>query len=316
MTGHFILPGAIDIPYVYRVRRVRDGGMYTLRSVDVYQASEAAGGGESPCFVATISFKRAEKAIQKWTPFQYQNVSPDHIQLEYATVLEGMRPEDHPEAPGADALWWEKEEAEFWSRDAAAFPGVETRKVDMTKYNGHVEPGGGKDGEGVSRWRQLLFYRLIQDDDDDDETQRTAAKMDLNLHAAAHLYASDKNSLFLVQRAMGYSQVRTTMASLSHTVLFHGGADSLCMIDPQTGKSKWFVQESWTSHGGDNRACHNSLLWDCDGLEDGKASRVIATTIQDGMMRFPSEGVKKVYGQAGGESWTVRDGDTKAGSKL
>src|SRR5882757_8279226 len=164
MTGYFILPGAIDIPYVYHVRKIRDGGMYCLRGVDVYQNSETAAQGTSPCFVATMSFKRSEKGVKKWVPFEHQNVAKNYITTEYRSVLETLRPEDHPEAPGADALWWEHEEEEFWSRDAAAFPGVDTRKVDMAKYNGKVEPGGGKDGEGVSRWGQLLSYSLIQDD--------------------------------------------------------------------------------------------------------------------------------------------------------
>ena len=154
MTGYFILPGAIDIPYKYRVRRVRDGGMYCLRSVDVFQDSEAAGQGRSPCFVATVSFKRSEKGIKKWAEYEHQNVPKDHIRTTYRSVLEGKSYEDHPIAPGADALWWEEEEAEEWNKAAAAFPGVETRKVDMSEYNGKVESGGGKDGEGVSRWRQ------------------------------------------------------------------------------------------------------------------------------------------------------------------
>ncbi|EXJ75121.1 uncharacterized protein A1O5_01817 [Cladophialophora psammophila CBS 110553] len=313
MTGYFILPGAIDIPYVYRVRKIRDGGMYCLRGVDVYQHSEAAAQGTSPCFVATISFKRCEKGIQKWTGYEYQEIPKDHIQKEYCSVLKGFRPEDHPLAPGADALWWEQEEEEFWSRDAAAFPGVETRKVNMARYNGKAELGGGTNGNGASRWRQLLFYRLIQDDEPSEERQEAAN--DLNLHAAAHLYASDRNSLFLIQRALGYEAVRTTMASLSHTVVFHGLADHLRMVvddDPQHhrqgGTSKWFVQESWTSNGGDNRGCHHSLLW------DHEAGRVIGTSIQDGMLRFPAELVEKAKASHATKSSLSPPAQEKAGS--
>ena len=135
---------------------------------------------------------------------------------------------------------WEEEERESWSRAAAAFPGVETRKVNMRKYNGEVEEGGGKDGEGATRWRQLIFYRIILDDDDSESAaagRRAAEPVDLNLHAAAHLYASDRNSLFLIQHAAGFQKVRTGMASLSHTVIFHQPADSLCMVDDQ-GKAQ------------------------------------------------------------------------------
>lgn len=279
MTGHFILPGAIDLPFDYRVRRIRDGGIYCLRSVDVFQQSNAAAHGDSPCFTATISFKRSEKGNRKWQPFEYQNLPKNHIDTKYHDVLDGLKPTDHPEAPSTDTLWWEELQEKSPELDKPAFPGVEMRKVDMKKYNGQVEPGGGKDGEGVSRWRQLLFYRLIQDEESDD--------VDLNLHAAAHLYASDRNSLFLIQRALGYERVVITLASLAHTVIFHGPVEDLCMVGVD-GKSKWFVQESWTSHGSENRGCHNSLLWD---YEKGK---VIATTLQDGMLRFPVDDVEQV----------------------
>ncbi|KIX08235.1 acyl-CoA thioesterase II [Rhinocladiella mackenziei CBS 650.93] len=299
MTGYFILPGAIDTPFSYRVRKLRDGGIYCLRSVDVFQESEAAARGTSPCFVATISFKRSELASKKWVGFEHQNVSKDHLKSTYASVLGGLNPENHPEAPGADALWWEEEEADAWNRTAAAFPGVETRKVDMTKYNGKIEPGGGKEGQGASRYRQLLFYRLVQDDE---PSERKQAATDLNLHAAAHLYASDKNSLFLIPRALGYERVVTTMASLSHTVVFHGLADHLRMVDGD-GESKWFVQEAWTSNSGDNRACHNSILWDYD------TGRVIGTTIQDGMIRFPRD-------PSGHVKHYERSRSEKGGSKL
>ena len=278
--------------------------MYSLRGVDVYQDSDAAAHGQTPCFTATVSFKRPETGRgKKWAEYEYQNVPKDHVGREYRDVLDGLRSEDHPLAPGADALWWEREEAEFWGRDAAAFPGVETRKVDMGRYNGHVEPGGGRDAEQTGRYRQLLFYRLIQDEESDshDGEAKVEEEHGLNLHAAAHMYASDRNSLFLIQRALGYETVRTTMASLSHTVIFHGPADRLCMVDKE-GQSKWFVQESWTSHGGDNRGCHNSSLW---SVESG---RVIGTTVQDGMLRFPAEVVRRLEK---GEKGSGRRGDSK-----
>lgn len=105
MTGHFILPGAIDTPFVYRVRRIRDGGNYCLRSVDVFQESEAAAFGKTPCFIATVSFKRPEKGSGKYKEFNHQSLPRDHITTTYRSVLDGKDFEDHPLAPGADALW-------------------------------------------------------------------------------------------------------------------------------------------------------------------------------------------------------------------
>lgn len=268
------------MPFIYRVRRVRDGGVYCLRSVDVFQGSQEAAQGAPPCFTGTVSFKRTESGNAKWRPFGHQSIPPDHVETTYRTVLDGLKPEDHPLAPGADALWWEEEEAERWGPTSVAFPGVETRKVDMAKYNGEVEAGGGKDGEGATRWRQLLFYRLILGDEGNEPVGQVVE--DLNLDAAAHLYASDKNSLFLVPRALGYERVQANMSSLSHTVVLHGLASHLRMVDEQ-GQSKWFVQESWTSQSGENRGCHNSLLWDYE------SGRLLGTTLQDGMVKFPSD---------------------------
>ncbi|KIV93603.1 acyl-CoA thioesterase II [Exophiala mesophila] len=281
VTGYFILPGEVDTPFIYRIRRVRDGGVYSLRTVDVYQETEVGGWGKSPCFIATVSFKRPENNSRKFIEFSHQHVPRDHIPTTYHSVLDGKKPEDHPLAPGADALWWEIEEREAWEKVASAFPGVETRKVNMRAYNPVVPVGGGPDGEGTSRWRQLIMYRIILDKPNPPSDPSSPPQpVDLNLHAAAHLYASDRNSLFMIQHAAGYQNVRTSMASLSHTVVFHGVADTMRMTDDQ-GNPKWFVQEAWTTHNGDKRGCHNSYLWDY------YAGRVVATTIQDGMVRFP-----------------------------
>jgi len=277
VSGYFILPGKIDTPFIYRIRRLRDGGIYSLRGVDVFQdRSAAASQTTAPCFVATVSFKRRENT-DKWVAFEHQNPPKDFLDTEYQSVLEGKNIEEHPLAPGFDALWWEGEDAEEWSRLSAVFPGVETRKVDMTKYNGTVEEGGGPDGQGASRWRQLLFYRLIIDEDGEEQDD-----VDLNLHAAAHMYAGDRNSIFLIQRALGYEQRVTPMASLSYTVVFQGPiAERLRMTDSH-GRPKWFVQESWTSHSGDNRGCHESRLIDYE------TGQLVGRTLQDGMIRVPS----------------------------
>jgi acyl-CoA thioesterase II len=292
VNGYFLLPGAIDVPYVYRVRRIRDGGIYALRSVDVYQDSDAAAQGKSPCFVGTMSFKRSETGKKQWKEYRYQDIKPDHIVTVYKDVLAGLHPGDHPLSPGADALWWEREEQHYWSQYAASFPGVECRKVYMAKYNGKVPLDG---GQATARYRQLQFYRIILDG--------AGGPPDLNLHAAAHLYASDRNSLFLIQRALGYENVRTNMASLSHTVVFQGPAEQLCMVD-ESGKAKWFVQEAWTSNGGDNRGTHKSLLW------DHTAGRVVGESLQDGMLRFPADLVEEV------RQGLQVEGNRKVGSKL
>ena len=167
------------------------------------------------------------------------------------------------------------------STAGAWLPGVDIRKVDMRQYNGVV----GEGGEGrVAAWRQLAFYRVLVDDDDDQGEKNgngpgRDGEDELRLHISAHLYASDRNSLFLIQRAYGYQGRETRMGSLGHTVVFHGGVERLRMVDWGTGKRRWFVQEAWTSNSGENRGCHESRLWDWDRGD------VVATTLQDGMVR-------------------------------
>jgi hypothetical protein len=167
------------------------------------------------------------------------------------------------------------------STAGAWLPGVDIRKVVMGKYNGVVGAGG--DGK-VGKWRQLAFYRVLLDDEDEDGDEDD----ELRLHISAHLYASDRNSLFLIQRAYGYAQRETGMGSLGHTVIFHGAAERLRMVDKGTKKRRWFVQEAYTSNSGENRGCHESRLWDWEKGE------VVATTLQDGMVRISS---KKPDGQ-------------------
>ena len=145
----------------------------------------------------------------------------------------------------------------------------------------------GLDGERPGAYRQLCFYRIIVDDEDDRNSNN---EVDLNLHLCAHLYASDRNSLFLVQRALGHTLSQTQGASLSHTVVFHGSAARLNMLDANSKEPKWFVQEASTSWSGDGRCGHESLLWDWDGDGDdesgNKGAIVVASTMQDGMMRI------------------------------
>jgi len=135
-----------------------------------------------------------------------------------------------------------------------------------------------------------------------------------NLHAIAHLYASDRNSLFIIPNHLSLGSSFTRMASLSHTVIFHVDADKLLFPNEPTdkppnaaptqieglddesaspdssvkiGERKWFMQESWTTRVAGGRGLHTSRLWDPDsGVH-------LATTIQDGLIRFkPDSQVK------------------------
>lgn len=101
-----------------------------------------------------------------------------------------------------------------------------------------------------------------------------------NLHACAHLYASDRNSLFIIPRFWEIED-NFLLASLNHTVVFHGGAETLDMASARE-EERWFVQESWTDRLGDGRGIHHSRLLDANG-------RHVASTMQDGMVTIGIE---------------------------
>lgn len=259
---------------MYTVRRIRDGGVYCLRAVDARQEGKI-------CFSCLCSFKRREP---KQCSYSHQPAAD--IGNRYRSVLEGKRPEDHPIAPGIDAPWWEEgvKKGDFTECE---FPGVEVRKVDMGRYNETDEVR-----KNPHTYRQLQFYRLRGSPDGEEnpedrekiKSQDRAGEYD-NLYACAHMYASDKNSLFVITRALGQANNWVTMASLSLTVVFHEHGEALRMIDWDSTKQmeglqkKWFVQEAWTSRSGENRGLHESRLWSPDGT-------LLATTLQDSMIRF------------------------------
>lgn len=109
---------------------------------------------------------------------------------------------------------------------------------------------------------------------------------DPNLHLCAHLYASDRNSLFVISNHLGVGNDYSQIASLSHTVIFHTdhcAPEEFSMLDPSTGQARWFVQEAWTGGARHGRGLHETRIWkDEDGFQ-------IASSIQDGMMRLKQD---------------------------
>ncbi|RMZ81735.1 hypothetical protein DV738_g2128, partial [Chaetothyriales sp. CBS 135597] len=304
-TGHYILVGNSKFPFRYHVQRVRDGGVYSLRKVEVFQDTDGSNTSNTwgpPVFIATVSFKRDEshkhsqslKPSERRRDFAHQEESPDYIDRTYASVLQGKRFEDHPEPLGADGIWLPSVPLEMMRLRTHTFPGLDMRKVDMRKYLDLVGfprragPGDQERLKAAAKWKLLLFYRLLREQDvhpdaRDNNLQEVVPpedEDDLNLHACAHLYACDRNSLFLVQRALGYSSLMIQLSSIAQTVVFHAPLEQLKMVDQQ-GRRKLFVQESWSNNSGCDRVTHNSRLWNYE------TGTIIATTLQDGMFRVP-----------------------------
>jgi len=253
-------------------------------------------------FTCTCSFKREEGS-----PFDYQEQV--NLKEKYRQVLRGKEdePMEHPASP-------DKDSEEFRETFVVEHPdhfnpvaGLHLRKVDMKNYNDTRIP---------SDRRQLIFYTLrgslpLPTAPYPASTSFLVTR-EANLHACTHLYASDRNSLFLIPNHLDRGRDFTRMASLSHTVIFHVGikdllmppeprinhADAdptafedgsmpLCNIDGYSGGDKdgrkWFVQESWFTRAASGRGLHQSRLFDYT------TGTHIATTMQDGLIRFKSD---------------------------
>lgn len=181
----------------------------------------------------------------------------------------------------------------------------------MSKYNQSRHP--------LDR-KQLTFYTLrgalplptAPYPPPSESDQKLTLTREANMHACAHLYASDRNSLFIVPNHLDRPRGYKRMASLSHSVIFHVGikdlimpsepridhpnADAtlwedgplpLCNLEGHKGGDKdgrkWFVQEAWLTRATGGRALHNSRMWDY------KSGVHIATTFQDGLIRFKED---------------------------
>nr|KMM71661.1 hypothetical protein CPAG_07964 [Coccidioides posadasii RMSCC 3488] len=294
ITGSFTAPGTGSIPFTFYVRHVREGQTYCLRAVDVRQKEEI-------CFSCLVSFKRVESSYN----FCFQ--PPMDIDGRYKVALHGIKRENQPLAPSLDTPQW-TEEVEKGLRPAVPFSGTDIRKVKMKRYNEMV---GAK--EDPTRYRQVHFYRLFGLPGDDEEgsgygrddiaalrARDEAGEFD-NLHICAHLFASDRNSLWLIAWALNRAQRVRRIASLSHTVVIHthgpamrmidwdrldvhAGADGTADLGEGRGR-KWFTIEARTTRAGENRALHQGQIWGPDGT-------LVATTVQDGLLRVWDDGVK------------------------
>lgn len=271
-----------------------------MRYVDVFQdlPSGEAGKVTEPMFVAIVGFKRDEGHYheaghkKRRRDFGHQSLPRDYLDTEYGDVLGKRRFDEMMVCQGMDALWPEGlMSLDGWKKRGDVFPGLTMKKLDLSKRNDVASEGALEDGGKIARdWRCLLAYKYIDGGEETIDTttkgkqpgkkKKSAADDELNLFACAHIYASDRNSLFTVQRAIGLEKYTGHIGSLSHTVNFPGDIETLRMIG-ENGQSKEFVQESWAGASGDDRVCHESRIW------DRATGTIIATTVQDGMMRMP-----------------------------
>ena len=136
-------------------------------------------------------------------------------------------------------------------------------RVDMSSFNASLSP---------SSYRQLTYYTPLG----------SIPVSSPNLHACAHLYASDRNSLYLITNALDSGESIRQMGSLSHSVVFHVPIQDLLLKE-----GEWWLQEAWSPRSGSGRAVHESWIWKLGEDEQGQRRDVhIASSWQEGLVRY------------------------------
>lgn len=290
MTGWFTLGGMPTEHFVYTVHSIRDGGNYCVRSVTVTQIAE-----KGVCFTATMSFKRAETS-----PFRFQQKLD--IKKEYGDYIWSKQDMfEHPDMPSQDSWWFHNVHKPKNPNHFNPLGGLHLRKLDMKNYNTSKEP--------IDRRRLILYSTrgsMPKIPAEVLEAKKPRFSREANLHAIAHIYASDRNSLFVIGDHLEISADARRVATISHTVIFHVGLEEMLFPnepadrprnaaiteradgaadapDPESQERKWYMQEVWTDRAEGGRGLHRSRIWDpVTGVH-------LATTIQDGLVRFKDD---------------------------
>lgn len=214
---------------------------------------------EDVVFTSTCLFKKPEKNL-----LDLQE-TVDLWEM-YKSVLENKRPRDFEEVPGMDVPFYLKLRRETGHNDE--YPGLESRKVDMEQYN--------RDRNPLDR-RDLMFYRALG-----------SLPPDPNMHLCAHLYASDRNSLYIICQQLDVGDLWKSMSTLVHSTSFHGPTEDLMLgpsetivypMDDSSDAGRWFCKEDWTTRVSHGRMMFHSRVWSANGTH-------IGTITQDGSVRF------------------------------
>lgn len=247
--GYFILPGKQDVPFTYKVETIRNGRSYSVRQIRVYQPDPSKGpiadfdfGSKDLCFICICSYKQPEKTI-----LEHQEDIDPTFKLE-------NRPENiHkiPLAPDVDVPSWEQ-----WSQDpdnsyVQEVHPIEMRKLNLTDHN--------KTKDKVTDRRQIHYLK-----------SHDILPTDFNLHIAALLYASDRNSLFTVLNIPNEQYLPNRIASIDHAFVMHN-------LDTRVDQG-WLTMETFSDRSVDGRGLYKGRIYDHD-------HKLVCSFMQDGVVR-------------------------------
>jgi acyl-CoA thioesterase len=140
------------------------------------------------------------------------------------------------------------------------FPGLQTSVLPLPKLHEQHRP--------LDRQNLYIFTALTEH----------SADPDYNLEACAHLYHSDRESIFAIVKSYELMDVLDVASSLSHTVVFHVPGDELSFHD-KSGRRRWFYQETQSKRISDGRALFEGKIYN-------RAGTLVATLMQDGAFKL------------------------------
>lgn len=260
LHGYFLLPGKQKQPFYYKVSVIRNGNSYITRQVYVYQTPKILAEGEKfmfqrneLCYVAIMSFKRPsrEDALLK-----HQHELPAQFAVERNRKLIPSI----PLAPDIDTPTWIRltEEKEY-DVEEEIHP-IELRKLNVKAYNAD---------KPITRRRQIQYLKHHDKLLDFDDTKGNTF-FNQNLHVAALLYVSDRNSLFTIPNMHDQIFTLRNVASIDHAFVLH-------KLDVQVDLD-WMVMETFSSAAYDNRGLYQGHIYD-------SKNQMVCSFMQDGILK-------------------------------
>ncbi|CAN6618045.1 hypothetical protein TRVA0_007S01200 [Trichomonascus vanleenenianus] len=252
LHGYFILPGKQDVPFTYKVETIRNGRSYSVRQIRVYQPPLELGpieefdfGSKHLCFIGILSFKEPEESILDHQHPMHPSFHPESLPHSVHEV---------PLAPEVDMPQWEAWVADPDNTYVQEVHPIEVRKLKMDHFN--------KDISEVSKRRQLHYFK-----------SHDPLPSDPNLHIAAFLYASDRNSLFTIINLQDnpHDKLIKRIASIDHAFVMHN-------LDARADDG-WLTMETFSDRSFDGRGLYNGRIYD-------KNKRLVCSFMQDGVVRL------------------------------
>lgn len=261
LHGYFLLPGQQNQPFYYKVSVIRNGNNYKTRQVHVYQVPDGMEIDETIlennnnnkylCYVAIMSFKRPSREPSHLT---HQRQLPHHFSVGHKkSAIPNLA-----NAPDSDIpVWIKLTNQDDYTIEEEKHP-IDVRKLNMKAYHENIP---------VTERTQIHYFKHHQPLRDDPMEEN-----DQNLHVAALIYISDRNSLFTIANVHDRKFSLAQVASIDHAFVLHR-LDVVPRVDLD-----WMAMETFSSAAEDNRGLYQGHIYD-------HANRLLCSFMQDGVFK-------------------------------